>query len=47
MPRLGERLNEFEPEEVRRLVIGQYEMRYLLTDTHIVILRIWHTREER
>lgn len=47
MPRLGERLNEFDPAEVRRLVIGQHEMRYEITDTHIVALRIWHTREER
>ncbi len=27
-PRLGERLEEFEPREVRRILVGHYEMRY-------------------
>ncbi len=27
-PRLGERLDEFEPREVRRILVGNYEMRY-------------------
>ena len=46
-PRIGERLEEFEPREVRRLVIGQYEMRYEIQGSIIYILRIWHTREDR
>jgi plasmid stabilization system protein ParE len=46
-PRLGERLDEFGPREVRRLLVGQYEMRYEIQDTTILVLRLWHTREDR
>ncbi|OCP00512.1 MULTISPECIES: type II toxin-antitoxin system RelE/ParE family toxin [unclassified Ensifer] len=46
-PRLGERLDEFAPREVRRLLVGHYEMRYEIQQTAIHILRIWHTREDR
>jgi hypothetical protein len=27
-PRIGERLEEFEPRDVRRIQVGHYEMRY-------------------
>ena len=30
-PRIGEQLDEFDGREVRRLLIGHYEMRYELT----------------
>ena len=46
-PRLGERLEEFEPREVRRLLVGRYEMRYEIQGSIIYILRLWHTREDR
>ena len=46
-PRIGERLDEFGPREVRRLLVGHYEMRYELQESNIYILRIWHTRENR
>ncbi len=46
-PRIGERLDEFGPREVRRLLVGHYEMRYELQESNIYILRIWHTREYR
>jgi plasmid stabilization system protein ParE len=46
-PRVGERLEEFEPREVRRILVGHYEMRYEVLGTTIFVLRIWHTREER
>ncbi|MDP1527530.1 MAG: type II toxin-antitoxin system RelE/ParE family toxin [Rhodocyclaceae bacterium] len=46
-PRIGERLEEFDPREVRRILIGNYEMRYEIRGGIIYILRIWHTREER
>jgi plasmid stabilization system protein ParE len=46
-PRIGERLDEFEPREVRRLLVGQYEMRYEIMESTVYILRVWHTREER
>ncbi|MFH1019541.1 MAG: type II toxin-antitoxin system RelE/ParE family toxin [Pseudomonadota bacterium] len=46
-PRLGERLEEFEPREVRRLLAGHYEMRYEIREAAIYVLRLWHTREDR
>ena len=46
-PRLGPRLPEFAPREVRRVLIGDYELRYELTDTDVFVLRIFHTREDR
>ncbi len=46
-PRLGERLEAFTPREVRRLIVGGYELRYELTETTIFVLRVWHTLEDR
>jgi plasmid stabilization system protein ParE len=46
-PRIGERLEEFEPREVRRILVGHYEMRYEVQASSIYILRFWHTREDR
>jgi uncharacterized protein (TIGR02996 family) len=44
---LGARLNEFDPREVRRLLVGNYELRYELTEEDLFVLRIWHLREAR
>jgi len=46
-PRIGERLDEFEPREVRRIVVGDYETRYAIRQQQIYVLRLWHTREDR
>lgn len=46
-PRIGEQLFEFEPREVRRLLVGRYEMRYEIQESTIYMLRLWHTREDR
>ncbi|MDZ4219994.1 MAG: type II toxin-antitoxin system RelE/ParE family toxin [Methylobacter sp.] len=46
-PRIGEQLEEFEPREVRRILVGHYEMRYEIQASKIYILRLWHTRENR
>jgi plasmid stabilization system protein ParE len=46
-PRLGERIEEFAPREVRRLLILNFEMRYEIQHDIIYLLRIWHTREDR
>nr|WP_159586461.1 type II toxin-antitoxin system RelE/ParE family toxin [Chelativorans xinjiangense] len=46
-PRIGEKLEEFEPREVRRILVGNYEMRYEIRRSTIYIVRLWHTREER
>lgn len=46
-PRIGEKLEEFEPREVRRILVGHYEMRYENQNATIYVLRLWHTREDR
>jgi len=46
-PRLGERLDEFNPREVRRILVAQYELRYEVQGSTIYVLRIWHGREDR
>lgn len=46
-PRIGESLEEFEPREVRRILVGHYEMRYEIQESTIYVLRLWRTREDR
>jgi plasmid stabilization system protein ParE len=46
-PRIGAPVERYQPREVRRLIIGQYELRYEVRETTIVILHLWHTRENR
>ncbi|MCE5181285.1 MAG: type II toxin-antitoxin system RelE/ParE family toxin [Betaproteobacteria bacterium] len=46
-PRIGEKLEEFEPREVRRILVGHYEMRYEIQESTIYMLRLWHAREDR
>jgi plasmid stabilization system protein ParE len=45
--RIGERLEGYDAREVRRIFVGQYEMRYEISNQVIYILRVWHTREDR
>lgn len=46
-PRLGSPVPGFEPREVRRVFVGNYEMRYELAKEAIHILRFFHGREDR
>lgn len=46
-PRIGEKLEAYEPREVRRIIVGNYEMRYEIAAGTIFILRLWHSREDR
>jgi plasmid stabilization system protein ParE len=46
-PRMGERLDLYDPREVRRIFAGDYEVRYEVTSEIITILRLWHGRERR
>ncbi len=46
-PRIGERIDEFGPREVRRILVAHYELRYEIQDAVIYVLRLWHTREDR
>lgn len=44
---LGERFPRFGSREVRRVLDAKYEIRYEVTEREIVVLRIFHTREDR
>jgi plasmid stabilization system protein ParE len=46
-PRIGEQLFEFEPREIRKILVGNYEVRYEIQEPTIYVLRLWHTREHR
>lgn len=46
-PRIGLRLDQFAPREVRRIIVGKYEIRYEVQASVIYVLRLWHTREDR
>lgn len=34
-----------DPEQIRDLYVGQYTVRYLITDELIYVLRVWHHKE--
>jgi plasmid stabilization system protein ParE len=46
-PRIGKKLLDFEPREIRRIIVGRYEMRYEIQESTIYVLRLWHTHEDR
>src|SRR3546814_2727807 len=46
-PRIGEKLEAYEPRAVRRIIVGKYEMRYEIAAGRIFILRLWPCRENR
>ena len=46
-PKIGFRLEEFNPKDVRSLVVGDYVMRYQLKGEELYILRVWHGKEDR
>lgn len=46
-PRIGEKLEAYQPREVRRIIVGNYEIRYEIAGATIFILRLWHYRENR
>jgi len=46
-PRVGAPVERYSPREIRRLIVGGYEIRYEVTGNAILIVRLWHTREDR
>lgn len=38
-------LKAFDPEQIRDLYVGDYTVRYLITEDIIYVLRIWHGKE--
>lgn len=46
-PRIGTQLREFEPREIRRIIVDDYEIRYEVTSDRIFMMRVWHPKGER
>ena len=46
-PSIGTQLSRYLPRDVRRVIVGPYEMRYEISDNTLYLLRLWHTRERR
>jgi len=48
-PHIGTHLELYEPNEVRKLVIDNYEIHYQIVEDEetIFIVDLWHTREDR
>ncbi|GGZ42053.1 type II toxin-antitoxin system RelE/ParE family toxin [Asticcacaulis endophyticus] len=46
-PHLGRLQEAYAGRQVRSFVAGDYEVHYELRENRIVILRIWHAREDR
>ena len=50
-PRMGKRVaiapEQLAPDEIRDWFSGGYVVRYLILDDRIVILRVWHGKEDR
>ena len=45
--RRGPRLSEFDPLEIREFRVGNYLLRYQLAVADIIVLRVFHARENR
>jgi plasmid stabilization system protein ParE len=46
-PRMGMRLEQFEDREVRRIIVGDYEIRYEIVEETVWVLQLWHGKEDR
>ena len=46
-PRRGSRLSRYAPRDVREFRVAKYILRYEVQATHIFVLRIFHSREDR
>ena len=46
-PDLGVEIERFIGRALRKLIIGDYEIRYERTSESIYLLHIWHVREDR
>ena len=46
-PHIGERVETITARDVRRILVGDYEIRYYVLDEEIRALRIFHSRENR
>jgi plasmid stabilization system protein ParE len=47
MPRMGVRIENIIEPETRRIFVADCEVRYELVGEQVIILRVFHTRENR
>jgi plasmid stabilization system protein ParE len=45
--RIGERLEGFNPREVRKIIVAKCEIHYEIMGEIVYIVRVWHSREDR
>lgn len=46
-PRMGGKLDDYAPREMRRIIVSNYELRYEIVGDTVFIVRVWHCREDR
>ncbi|WP_209715292.1 MULTISPECIES: type II toxin-antitoxin system RelE/ParE family toxin [Asticcacaulis] len=46
-PQIAPRLEVYADRDVRALMVGDYELRYEVKRDALIVVRVWHTREER
>lgn len=46
-PRIGQAIDRFISRDMRRYIVGDYEVRYEITTKCIRVHRVYHTREDR
>lgn len=46
-PAIGIVQTRYEPREVRKIVLSDYEIHYEVKNNNIFIVDLWHTKEDR
>ncbi len=46
-PRVGRVIEKYRPRDVRALLVNDYEVHYEIAGDWLIILRVWHAREDR
>ncbi len=46
-PRVGHVVEKYHPREVRSLIVDDYEVHYEIAGDTLIVLRVWHAREDR
>ena len=44
-PLMGTKVEEWP--NIREIYVDDYIVRYLITETHLIVLRLWHGKEDR
>ena len=46
-PRVGRIIEDYQPREVRALLVSDYEVHYEVFEDWLIVLRVWHAHEDR